>query len=350
MSTVEYTHSNPDVFQDRPIESLEENPERLEKQQYEQFLEVVKTVDFSRLQEILKARVPGFETTSKFPTFEDVEILTRTPMLGEYAYFDLERNKMVLYMKAYFKDGKLDEGMVLHGIIHESTHMVAKNRYQGNLNQQSGYMKISPEPYGTEAEIQKSYKDRGEARHHIYWLLNEAVTEKSARETLQAYCLGDENIISKSDLEQHFKALEVNINDVENFKAENHKHYNLPVALLDKIIDKISQEIGVPKETVWNGIKRGYFEEGSSVFEDEEVMEGFESIFSKEFLENLSKYGYNQVDQLMVPDKAARKVYKQTTGQDPLFKLVTSGLYLKAFSKQLKTKIAEKFSRDPLSY
>jgi hypothetical protein len=226
--------------------------------------------------------------------------------------------------------------------------MVAKNRYRCNLNQESGYMKVAPEPYGTEAEIQKSYKKGLEVRHHIYQLFNEAVTEKNAREVLQAYCLGNEDIITSSDLKQYLKALEVKVDDVENFTEDKYKHYSPEVALLDQVINKISQEIGVSNETVWNGIKRGYFEEGPSIFEDPEIIEGFQAIFSKDFLENLSKYGYNQVDQLMVPDKATRKVYKQATGKDPLFKLITKGLYLKAFGKQLKTKIAEKLNRDPL--
>jgi hypothetical protein len=63
--------------------------------------------------------------------------------------------------------------------------------------------------------------------------------------------------------------------------------YAEEVRVLDKIIDRIAQEVGISKETVTQAFFRALLE--GEFFEDAEVRELFEKTFGSEFLDDLAE-------------------------------------------------------------
>ena len=311
----------------------------------EQASHIISQIDFDRLDGVFKSQLGSYETESKFPNAGDIEIAQGMTWDDINGQFDTENSKITIYPEAIAKNFDHQDFPVtlVHVVCHEGTHMVANNMYKGNLNQESGYNKVSPESYDTESEKERKIKKGQLIRHDIYSLFNEAVTEKISREVFKDYILGNQKIVTKEAAESYLNRLSNEAGDIEKYK-----HYGPEVILLDQMISKMAEELEISQESIWHSIKRGYFEEGSSIFEDPEVIAGFADIFSKDFLENLSKYGYDNVDELMFPDKAARKVQKEVTGKNPLPKLIMNGVFIKAFGRDLKLKLTQILSRDPL--
>ncbi len=168
--------------------------------------------------------------------------------------------------------------LMLEVLCHEETHASAKTVCIG-MNQPLSESKIHKHQAGY-ASSEKTYdKSRipvhQEADH--FFLFNEAVTEKFAREVFSEYA----RAVNYVD-EKKISALEAVWKD--NPEA---LFYSQEIALLDALIAKISRETGIGEKLVWRSIVRGAFE--GENFKDPELVKLFSEIIGPDFLEKLSK-------------------------------------------------------------
>lgn len=308
---------------------------------------ILERIDFDLLNDIFNNVTRGINVEHKALSLEDFVLEKGYPTdRDNKGLYDPRTGKIKLFAYGFVEEhGKLSSIEVFRSSIHEGTHKLARTRYRSSFQQEGGYLKVSIDPYGTEKEIERAIKKGNMPRHHIFLMLNEAVTEKIAREVLVEYLMRSHEFADSKEADIYSHKLKEVSPDFENYS-----NYEPEVFVLESMIEKISKEMGIDETAIWEAFKRGYFEEGPSLFEDKEVARGFEEVFSKDFLDNLSKYGYTSACDLVIPDKATRAVHKAVSGVNPLFDILKKPIYWKAFSVEFKSWLRKKFFPSSLDY
>lgn len=160
--------------------------------------------------------------------------------------------------------------------IHEACHVFSRNRVystdtdsaQSILHQDSGYRR--GESTYNEQDSTKSLRSSFEA-------FNEGITQRIAEEIFLEY----HRRTGKSG--QSSRTLNFFIRK----EAERPWRYSLFSNHVDAMCDAIAQYTGVPKDHVWEGFKRGYFEKPELFHE--ETVRFFDETFGKDFLDEYEK-------------------------------------------------------------
>ncbi|MFA6170904.1 MAG: hypothetical protein WC715_00365 [Patescibacteria group bacterium] len=156
-----------------------------------------------------------------------------------------------------------EEMNMLHTIVHEEAHAISKNICVGL--EPSGHHKAHAK------EIQSGY------HNNDFGLFNEGVTEKIAREILEKYL----NSSGWSNEEKELYRRNRKINP-EKFT------YSVEVTLVDAIIKKLAIKNKLPKDQIWNALKRGFIE-GERIMENKEIVSLFKETFGRDFLTELKR-------------------------------------------------------------
>lgn len=111
----------------------------------------------------------------------------------------------------------------------------------------------------------------------IFTLLNEAITEKLAREIIIEYL--DQSQVEDEETENKFRQTLASANESLSYQEE--------IALLNGITERLAQNADISQDKVWKALIRAMFE--GETFEDNEVRELFDQGFGPNFLLDLSR-------------------------------------------------------------
>ena len=172
--------------------------------------------------------------------------------------------------------------------IHEACHTFSRIRLssvdvsstRSVYTQEIGYEKtrgILRQPSGPDGN------SRIKGTHRSFEALNEGVTQRIAEEIFVEYT----KRIGESGAGAAF------IKEFNTKNAADLWKYSIYMNEVDTMCERIGEYVGMPKEKVWEGFKRGYFED-PRLF-SEEVIELFKQTFGEDFLEEYSKIG-NKTD------------------------------------------------------
>lgn len=150
---------------------------------------------------------------------------------------------------------------VLAVLAHEETHAVIKNQITADIQ-------ITRNGNNEKRKINTLDGINGYRKNDNFRSFNEGMVEKLSREVRDRY------VATKPDL--------LKISDPKKTEV-----YNFEVDIVNALIKRISKEVGVSEQTVWQGFIRGLFE-GENL-QDPELLEAFNAMFDKEFIEKLSR-------------------------------------------------------------
>ncbi|MFA5777418.1 MAG: hypothetical protein WC906_03195 [Parcubacteria group bacterium] len=254
---------------------IEEN----EKQHIPEWEDFLKKVDFPLLKNIFSKLLKQCGIPEEKMNFIVPEkIFSREWEIGAGTYWP-EFNVITL-SKVIEDKGYNPEIKRLRALIHEEIHAMSKSICIGwspekgtFKNQQTGFFRSIYK----DAKIQSPvYNDpqKGGTSCEFFAVFNEAVTEKITGELTKEY-------LTQSNWPR---------NEIEDYEKEikEHRHYTYGniVPLINTIIIKMSLRLKIPRETIWNAIKRSYVE--GEKFEDQKIIGLFEETFGKGFLDDFS--------------------------------------------------------------
>ncbi len=154
--------------------------------------------------------------------------------------------------------------------IHEACHAFSRNRLR-SLGKTTGKMSVESGYSTAEANPLKS----GKANKTLE-AFNEGVTQRIAEEVFLEYSKRMGNPADEF------------LSEALNRHQENFWNYYIFGNQVDQMCEHIARYVGVPKDTVWESVKRGYFER-PELF-NEETVELFAQTFGEDFLEEYSKF------------------------------------------------------------
>ncbi len=258
--------------------------------------ETLARIDLSLMENIFRERMRHTEGETEQINFKGADQIfsgrskgqeTLDPGEGLAGYYNAWDDDIVIsFDNIKYKFGEENAELALvHVLSHEQGHATAKHNFLDNNLQDAteespqracvlGYAELEVWEADTEGNISDYV-----AKHA---LLDEAVTEKLAREVFDEY-------IARSD--------QYDDEVVESFKKKReevfgeypHEAY---VEMLDVIISKISKKSGTSEDVIWKKIQRGR-QEGSEF--DDEIRALIVETFSEEFYEALRNNNFLKI-------------------------------------------------------
>ncbi len=145
-------------------------------------------------------------------------------------------------------------------------------------------------------QLKAGYEQPDVSGNVLYKLFNEAVAEKRAQELTQKYLKRETDFTDKADVEKLYQMW----NRLGDRKVL--------VSLVNMMIEKLSDTVGLPQETVWQAFVRGQ-EEGEELGNFADL---FAEIFSRDFLFRLAHCDNNDealklIDEMAISEGAVRK-------------------------------------------
>ena len=263
-----------------------ENPESAHLIEY-----ILSTLDFEKLkgvflEELRKSGVPEeninigvLDKIIAFPNSND--------LIGSMYYAFINRiafsanSKSFIELKQQMIDNKELPPDVLMGVqllfIHEVCHAFSRVRISFTdvdeknfvYNQDVGYSisTISQEDGGLDSSVK------------LFEVFNEGVTQRIAEEVFLEYS-------KRVGISEEVKSFLAKFNS-----SSSSLQYRVYENQVDSICERISDYAGIPKDVVWEGFKRGYFEKPELFHK--ETLELFRDTFGDDFLDNYMKFDYD---------------------------------------------------------
>lgn len=220
------------------------------------------SVDFSRIHKLLEAiyRRCGRKDEMNFVPPE--RVYARDDLKTEKkwdTYYEWVKNYINISLDKIRgiaeKRGFTPETIFLHGVIHEEIHATATPKSQGSDVLRSGYYHYYPKGKG----------DGLSPGYTLYSAWNEGVTEKLAREVTRKYLeeVRGTDAGAVQDFDRCISEEGEVLSKVEDWRSEQKAilPYGSEVMLVDYLIDVVSQDVGVSRETVWQAFVRGMYDE-----------------------------------------------------------------------------------------
>lgn len=215
---------------------------------------------------------------SRFVTRDRVKVTKQT--VGAAEYLKNERSIAInpTVMHRLFSQGNFEqspdsggnlENQVRSTLVHEETHASARNKDNQHPALEFAYTFLlsriaGPKVFGASGY---GYTEARDGRHENvkFILFNEAVTDLLAEEVYKEY----QTRTGTTSLGEYRPA------------------YLIPRALLESFLLHTAETAGIPRDTVWNSIKRGYFE-GLNL-DDTELAAGFDELALTEVIAGMRK-------------------------------------------------------------
>ena len=208
---------------------------------------------------------------------EDMNFVSRDGVLlnestsSNLGLYDMIANKIIVYFNT-LSNKSMERSVNIrlflpYVICHEETHATSKNECYGFVTGITQDDELS-----ARSGLDAFNKPKGKSPKFKFVALNEAVSEKLAREILREY-LNSTSLANREEIENFFKA-------VENFRISAF------VKLIDAFIAKVNSKTGINQDTVWQAFIRGQ-REGLDLME-ENLMKMFKGVFTKKFIVKLS--------------------------------------------------------------
>jgi hypothetical protein len=263
-----------------------ENPESAHLIEY-----ILSTLDFEKLkgvflEELRKSGVPEeninigvLDKIIAFPNGND--------LIGSMYYAFINRIAFSANSKSFIelKQQMIDTGRlspdILMGVqllfIHEVCHAFSRVRVDfvdvgenaSIYNQNVGY------------SVSKISIENGEPASSVklFETFNEGVTQRIAEEVFLEYS-------KRVGISEEIKSFLIKLNS-----SPLSLQYRVYENQVDLICERISDYVGIPKDVVWKGFKRGYFEKPELFHK--ETLELFRDTFGDDFLDNYMKFDYD---------------------------------------------------------
>lgn len=168
---------------------------------------------------------------------------------------------------------------ILRSVAHEEGHAVSKSTCQGLEDAMA-----AQEGENVKVEISNGYARQLTIGKHektttklSYFLFDEGVNEKLAREITDEYLESDPSFADVHEIQRYKVAF-------ENHLLE--KPYDIAVLFVDALIRKIATDVGTGEAVIWKALQRGKFE-GQSL-DDSEIKDLFKEGLPSDFLSKLS--------------------------------------------------------------
>jgi hypothetical protein len=113
----------------------------------------------------------------------------------------------------------------------------------------------------------------------LFEVFNEGVTQRIAEEVFLEYS-------KRAGISEEIKSFLIKLNS-----SPSSLQYRIYENQVDLICERIGDYVGIPKDVVWEGFKRGYFEKPELFHK--ETLELFRDTFGDDFLDNYMKFDYD---------------------------------------------------------
>ncbi|MBI2356152.1 MAG: hypothetical protein HYV13_03030 [Candidatus Doudnabacteria bacterium] len=204
-------------------------------------------------------------------------------------------NAIIIALKNLEATGRPTEQDFAHVLIHEEVHATAKTICRGEIDPTwlADYFpnKVNSIPENQFRELRYGLsrltlpKKSIHGRTRVFYLLNEGVTEKLAREIFEKYAN-----VKDMDVKEHGKK----VNDEKN--PENY-YYPIPVRFVEALVDRIAKETGLESKMVWESFVRAAYT--GEDMENPELRQAFAETISDDFLSRLSRLEIGDEEQML---------------------------------------------------
>lgn len=270
-----------------------------------QLNELLESFDFDSLDEIIaaRAREVGYSNLPLRALRADAFYQLKTDKKGDYDPQSKSIGLGVRKVEWNAAEAGIDaKKLATHGIIHEEMHAISGQHYV-----------LEYEPFKLDAQV--GFDQRTQTKPRMFWLWNEGVTEKLAREMYEKYA-----VAKRSATVEEIRAY---MERVEEYGRGAKEFYQPEVDLVNAFIEKVAKEVGVPTALVWGSITQGLLRgEKWSAEEFEELardilppnfMSDLENISVHEAAERLAQeLGQEKTSGALKTSKIARKIIRTT--------------------------------------
>jgi len=254
------------------IESLEKHPE---------LKELLDKVDFDTLRDILKEIADRSGVNTERLNFIDPKRIyhLQSQLKLQAAYSGKRRAIFINNVEiddAADKFGFSRELGLVHALCHEEVHATSKNECR-SISRENKLIEEVTIGYLAHRTTWAEPINIKEKEEIFYSLFNEGVTEKLAQEVFAEYLRRTGGAGSEA-AKQILKTYKEN-------PAAASKYWEAS-ALVDFLVEKISEKCALEKQRVWQAFVEGMYKGGA--LEDEEVKNGFDEIIGSGMLKKIS--------------------------------------------------------------
>lgn len=256
---------------------------------------VLNKVDFDILKKIFQDYATKSGLTGELNFLGKDRIRHFTDGENEASYL-IVQNLIALSYEKIKRDDQTIDLMVLHKLCHEEAHAVSRLREVLSLTEQGNNLNVEVE------SITSGYR-----QDELFRALNEGVVERFAQEILNRYISADSTFADDSQRSLYTERSRENPKLLTDYVNE--------VNLVEILLKKIAQEVGVSEQLVWQALIRGLLE--GEDFKDPQLKADFTDIFPNDFLEKLKNQKVNE-------------------NMDELFSLINDGKLIRWFKRFVK--------------
>lgn len=161
--------------------------------------------------------------------------------------------------------------------IHEACHALSRVRVGLIDVDEKNFVYSQDVGYSTS----KISRENGEpvSQVKLFEVFNEGVTQRIAEEVFLEYS-------KRTGISEEIKSFLIKLNS-----SPSSLQYRIYENQVDLICEHIGDYVGIPKDVVWEGFKRGYFEKPELFHK--ETLELFRDTFGDDFLDNYMKFDYD---------------------------------------------------------
>jgi len=244
---------------------------------------ILKKVDFDILEGVFEDVIGKYGVVKKNMNFLRPDMISHS-CIGKGQY-RTETNAIGLnYFEIMKKiDGVNPELEILKHLCHEETHAISDNKCIGLKTFESEkpkpgdkYRNIEKSGYSQVIKTGQYNNSETQESKRIFEYFNEGVVEKLSKEIFINYLDRDKEYISA---EEKNKYREKRLNKVA---------YDRDVRLVDALIYRISKEVEINQEEVWQSFVKGLVV--GDEFNDKDIQDWFNEMFSDDFLKRLARY------------------------------------------------------------
>lgn len=293
------------------------NTERSQSEQL-QFSELLKSFDFDTLDKLIndRAREVGYTDITLQSLRADTFYELTSDKKGDY---DPESKRIGIGIRKVEQDAAQSgidaTKLAAHGIIHEEMHAVSGQHHI-----------IEYRPF--KLSVQVGFDQREQTKPRMFWLWNEGVTEKLAREIYWKYASAKDSATAE-DIKTYMEK-------IEEYGRSANEFYQPEVDLVNAFIERMAKEIGDSPTLVWNSIVHGLLR--GERWSAGEIEEWTRDILPPNFMGDLERFSTHSTATRLARE-LSRETVQGTFKTSKVARKITRAI--EAYSESLK-KISQK--------